>query len=98
MGRMGMSRAEFLAMTPAEFDAAAREWYQAQSEADISAWRRVRRLAAIVIRPHIKKPIAEEKLIPLPGDHSPILQGKSSVVVSAPEVSAARIAAFRGRS
>ena len=60
-----MTRADFLAMTPPEFDAAVKAHNEDRHTADLGRWHRLRTLAAIVIRPHVKKAVAPEKLIPL---------------------------------
>ncbi|MCM1117642.1 MAG: hypothetical protein NC342_08920 [Pseudoflavonifractor sp.] len=89
---MGMSRADFLAMTPAEFEAAARAWNEAEEARDRAAWLRVRRLAAILIRPHIKRAIPEEQLIPLKGDRRKPPRRKEATPA---EVTDKRVEAFR---
>lgn len=91
---MGMRRDDFLAMSPAEFAAAADAWIQAEEARELNSWKRARRIAAILIRPHIKKGIPEEKLIPLPCDRAAQRKKKKAPEPS-PEVTATRIAAFR---
>lgn len=90
---MGMARGDFLLMTPSEFEAAARAWEEAHRAEQRSAWLRTRRLAAILIRPHVKRGIPEEELIPLPGD-TPRRERKAQVPADA-KVSEERIRAFR---
>lgn len=96
IGRMGMSREDFLLLTPAEFSEAAERWNAMEEARERNEWLRVRRLAAILIRPHVKHAIPEEKLIPLPGD-KPQEREIDESRVTPDEVSARRMEAFRVR-
>lgn len=90
-----MSRTDFLALTPAEFESVSAAWVEAHDEAETAAWLRTRRLAAILIRPHIKRGIPEDKLIPLPCDkrHTP----EREQTEEEKALSEARLARFRQR-
>lgn len=63
---MGMSRADFLLLTPAEFEVALKAHHETSRSAQLGEWHRMRTLASILIRPHVKHAIPPSKLIPLP--------------------------------
>ena len=91
-----MSRDDFMALTPAEFSEVATRWNEAEEARERAAWRRTRRLAAIIIRPHIKRAIPEEALIPLPGDKKKDPAPEKSKIATE-DISEKRMAAFRSR-
>ena len=65
---MGMSRKDFCACTPHEFEEAARsfrQWHEAQRHDD---WERMRLLACITVQPHVKGRVTPQGLMPLPWD------------------------------
>ncbi len=67
---MGMSRKDFCACTPHEFEEAARafrQWHEAQRHDD---WERMRLLACITVQPHVKGRVTPQGLMPLPWDNA----------------------------
>jgi len=65
---MGMSREDFCACTPREFEEAARsfrQWDEAQRHDD---WERMRLLACIMVQLHVKGRVTPQGLMPLPWD------------------------------
>lgn len=69
MGSMGMSLADFERLSPREFDAACKAYGERQEAEARGSWERMRRLAYMVIQPHVKKCPPPEKLCPLPWDN-----------------------------
>lgn len=68
MGCMHMSLADFMALRPEEFTAAADAWQRLQ-DADVRrSWEIARTVAAILIQPHVRRRITAQKLLPLPWD------------------------------
>lgn len=66
---MGMSREDFCACTPREFEEAARsfrQWHEAQRRDE---WERMRLLACITVQPHVKGRVTPQGLMPLPWDN-----------------------------
>lgn len=66
---MGMSREDFCACTPREFEEAARsflQWHEAQRRDD---WERMRLLACITVQLHVKGRVTPQGLMPLPWDN-----------------------------
>ncbi len=64
-----MSRKDFCACTPHEFEEAARsfrQWHEAQRHDD---WERMRLLACITVQPHVKGRVTPQGLMPLPWDN-----------------------------
>ncbi len=67
---MGMSRKDFCACTPHEFEEAARafrQWHEAQRHDE---WERMRLLACITVQPHVKGRVTPQGLMPLPWDNA----------------------------
>ncbi len=68
LGVMGMSRRQFMALRPCEYDAAVRMHERERERTQRDAWERMRLLASIVIAPHLTRKIAPAELLPLPWD------------------------------
>lgn len=65
---MGMSTAEFEAMTPRRF-AAAREAYLKEGERRMrDAWERTRMLAAVTLQPFVKRQVRASDVMSFPWD------------------------------
>lgn len=68
LGRIGLSRADFEALTYEEFEAVAEAHRQAAEERERGAWERARTVAAIVIQPHVRRRLTPAQLLPLSWD------------------------------
>lgn len=55
MGRLGLSRADFMVLTPEEFEAVVDAGHKRETEQEHAAWERMRMHAAILLQPHMKK-------------------------------------------
>lgn len=64
-----MSRRDFEASTPGEFEAICRAYHEAEESRMRESWERTRMLAAIVIQPHVKKRVTPRELLPFPWDN-----------------------------
>ena len=68
LGCVGLSLADFCALTPAEFRAVCCSWTERCDADTQGAWERMRLLAAITIQPHVKRRLTPGQLLPLPWD------------------------------
>ena len=66
MGCVGLTAADFAALTPAEFRSVAEAWRSQREAEGQAAWERMRLLATITIQPHIKRRLTPQQLLPLP--------------------------------
>ena len=67
---MGMSRADFCRMSPAEFYYVSRAHREEQERLSRERWEIMRLEAAILIQPHVKNRITPKKLLPFPWEKS----------------------------
>lgn len=68
LGCLGLSFADWCALSPAEFAATCRAYREEQEFATRDAWERMRLLAAVTIQPHVKNKLTPQKLFALPWD------------------------------
>lgn len=68
LGCLGLSFADWCALSPAEFAATCKAYREEQEFATRDAWERMRLLAAVTIQPHVKNKLTPQKLFALPWD------------------------------
>lgn len=63
MGAMHMSRGDFMALTPTQWEHAARAWLDTRQADDRTQWERTRMLAMCTIQPHVTKRLKAEDVM-----------------------------------
>lgn len=71
LGCLGLSLADFSALTPSEFGECCRAWHEERESRQKDDWERMRLLATITIQPHVKGKLKPQQLLPLPWDTHP---------------------------
>lgn len=68
LGCLGLSLADFSALSPSEFGECCRAWREERESRLRDDWERMRLLATITIQPHVKGKLKPQQLLPLPWD------------------------------
>lgn len=68
LGCLGLSLADFSALSPSEFGECCRAWHEERESRLRDDWERMRLLATITIQPHVKGKLKPQQLLPLPWD------------------------------
>ena len=68
MGRVGMSREDFLQLTPEEFEAVLAQYARLREEQMHTSWEQARMIAFAAVAPHTSRLRQPEDLMPFPWD------------------------------